>query len=354
MSEILARLFTWRLDLRTPFAISHGTYHWRDNVFLCIEWDGVVGFGEAPVVPYYGDTVESIVTDLEATITVDLIRRSLEEPSESDAGFAASASRCAFNTAIVDIKAKRRGEDLATHLGAGHGQSMLSSYTIAYNEAAEAMVENAEGHPCLKVKLGFPEDTAKLRFLRQRRPDAVIRVDANQGWTLDEAFRKVKDLEELGVELIEEPLPTTLGEIEALAASTSIPIALDEHVTTVRDIETCLAQAPSVSGVVVKLAKSGGPQPVLEMINVAKRAGLKVMVSSMVESSLGATAASHLIGLCDWCDIDTPLLISNDPFVGLTYAEHCVVPPNLPGVGAEPTPEIQATIADLSPLVADR
>ena len=218
MGRVAVRLFTRRLNLRNPFTISHGTYHWRDNVFVSIEYDGVIGIGEAPVVPYYGDTVESVVADIESNVTAALVRRSVEESVAPETRFATSASRCALNTAIVDIKAKRRGLSLGAYLELGTARPTLTSYTIPYNESAEAMVRSAEGHACLKVKLGFPDDIEKLRVLRRRSPNAIIRIDANQGWSLPEALRKVKALEQLGVELIEEPLSTSLDEVEALAS----------------------------------------------------------------------------------------------------------------------------------------
>ena len=353
MKHLEYKLFTRRLILKRPFNISHGTYHWRDNVFVAIVVGDIVGLGEAPVVPYYGDTVDSITRDLVANVTSDLIRDSLESGQIGDTGFASGMSRCAFATAILDVMSKQNDQSLGEFLGSTDGPIAPTSYTIAFNEDVDEMVTCAKGHPRLKVKIGFPRDVEHVRTLRERYPDAVIRLDVNQGWELSEALQKARQLEELKIEFIEEPLSGTFESIQTLAAATSIPVVLDEHVVTRTDLERCIEEAPGVAGVVAKIAKSGGPDATLDFVRHAREAGLRVMVSSMVESSLGVTAAAHLVGGRDWCDLDSPLLIDDDPFIGLEYAGDDIVQPSLTGVGASPTEETERIIGELSPVFTD-
>jgi L-alanine-DL-glutamate epimerase-like enolase superfamily enzyme len=200
------------------------------------------------------------------------------------------------------------------------------------------------------VKLGFQDDVSKVRLLRSHYPDATIRLDINQGWELPEAKRKILELEGLNIDIIEEPIYGSWNEIEQLAAASTIPIILDETVTGIEALHTCLDKAPSVSGIVVKMAKSGGPDLTRDLITSARDSGLKVMMSSMIESSLGTAAAAHLASGCDWCDLDAPLLLSSDPFCGLEYRNDSITAPSSPGIGISPSADFMKAV-DRQPAV---
>jgi L-Ala-D/L-Glu epimerase len=160
-----------------------------------------------------------------------------------------------------------------------------------------------------------------------------IRVDANAGWTSEQAIAHLQWLEKYGIELIEQPLaPDQIKAMGELQGQTSIPIVADESVQRIDDIDL-LARA-GVGGVNLKVMKAGGVTQALRMLNRARNLGMKVMLGSMIETSLGTTAMAHLGGGADWIDLDAPLLISNDPFEGIQYEPNALIRiPNRPGIG---------------------
>ncbi len=198
-------------------------------------------------------------------------------------------------------------------------------------------MQEAAHYPILKVKLGGAHDLATVQTIREHAPTSRIRVDANAGWTVDQALDLIPRFAELGVELIEQPLP--VGDLEGLArikrAQIGIPIVADESVRSASDI---VALAPIIDGVNIKLMKTGGIAGALEAIHVARSCGLQVMLGCMIETSLGVTAAAHLAPLADWVDLDGPLLIANDPFEGVCFEGAELRLPDGPGLGVVPRP----------------
>jgi L-alanine-DL-glutamate epimerase-like enolase superfamily enzyme len=169
--------------------------------------------------------------------------------------------------------------------------------------------------------------------VRAARPDVTLYIDANAGWTADEAIREIDRMVELGVALVEQPTAKNdyegMGRVQAACA---VPVVADESVQTMADVERLAAAG--VGGINLKLMKVGGLAPGLAMLRRARELGMGIMLGCMVETSIGATAMAHLMGLADWLDLDAPWLIANDPFDGLTYdaAGHVHVP-DRPGIG---------------------
>ncbi|HPY51699.1 MAG TPA: enolase C-terminal domain-like protein, partial [Sedimentisphaerales bacterium] len=159
-----------------------------------------------------------------------------------------------------------------------------------------------------------------------------LRVDANEGWRdRQTALDKIRWLQDLGVELIEQPMPAGMLEETAwLRDRVDIPIIADEAVKRAADIPE-LAQA--YDGINIKLMKSGGIQEALRMIHVARALGLKIMLGCMIASSVSITAAAHLSPLIDYADLDGNLLIADDPFAGVTVGHGRLVLPAGPGLG---------------------
>jgi L-alanine-DL-glutamate epimerase-like enolase superfamily enzyme len=331
------RIFRWRLELANPFRIAHGTYSYRESVFLRLDVEGAAGLGEAPIVPYYGISTEDVEADLaqgmKSAATMAAVELACRVPAGSDlagmpelAGlhFRYPVSRSAFQGALLSLRAKRLGEDLPAVLGIGVEKASPvppTSFTVAYHDdPAEILrIAKASGFRRLKVKAGIPGDIDRITYLREHLPEAIIRVDANQGWSMEEAPGKLADLERLGIELVEEPIAGSPADFESLASGTSLPVILDESARDAEQVRRFAQQAPSVAGIVVKTAKNGGPLASLALARAAREAGMRVMVSCMVETSLGVSAALAIAPLCAWCDLDAPLLIANDPFTGLEY-----------------------------------
>jgi L-alanine-DL-glutamate epimerase-like enolase superfamily enzyme len=245
-------------------------------------------------------------------------------------------ARCALELALYDRIGRARGLPLWRLLGLPVPKPRPTSFTIAIDtpEAMARMARDLADFPVIKVKLGGDgEDETRLAAIREARPDARLRIDANAGWTYAQAQDYLTRLEPYDLEMIEQPLAK--GEIEKmglLQSQTSIPIVADESVQTMEDVAR-LADA-GVGGVNIKLMKTGGLTPALRLIRLARERGMRVMLGCMVETSLGVTAMAHLLGLADWFDLDGPMLISNDPFDGITYTGGALINlPDRPGIG---------------------
>jgi L-Ala-D/L-Glu epimerase / N-acetyl-D-glutamate racemase len=321
----------WRpltLELERPFTIAHGQSDTRTNVLTELD----EGLGEAAGVPYLGESEASIVAYLEQ---VDL--GALDDPSHIDDVLArlspgSAAARAACDMALHDLWGKRLGQPLHRLLGLNPARIQPSSFTIAMASPEETAAQARRlALPIFKLKLGDAQDEARVVALRQAC-SARLRVDANAGWSRDRAAALLPRLAELGVELCEQPLPA--GDLDGLAALARVQprplIFADEGIKTARDI---LAHAGKVEGVVIKLAKCGGIREAMRQISVAHALGLQVMLSCMIESSLAVTAAAQIAPLAEHVDLDGPLLIKNDPFVGLSYEGARITLPSGPGLG---------------------
>jgi L-Ala-D/L-Glu epimerase len=343
------RLFKLKLALRNPFRLAHGSYSYRENLFIHLREGDAVGMGEAPVVPYYGLTADEVEADLRRGLSRRSVDEALAGPGMPSGSFAYPVSRSAFQAAVLSLRASVSGGALGATLGLEGGASPRTSFTVAYDDDTEAMVAlaAASGFRRLKIKAGIPGDIERIGAIRHRLPEAIIRVDANQGWSVSEAGEKLVELDRLGVELVEEPCACEPAELEKLASSTPVPIILDESARDVDQVKRYAREAPSVAGIVVKLAKNGGPAASLDLARAALESGMKIMVSSMVETSLGVAAALALAPLCAWCDLDAPLLLADDPFTGLVYEGET---PRLEGSGVIPGPGLAKLIEGLEPV----
>lgn len=323
------------LQLRSPFKLSYGTSETRETFWLRLAGDQ--GWGEGTIPPYYGVDPSAITdcwqraADQEAPLpeTVEAV------PAWVPPGPA--PARCALELALLDRIGKRRELPLHRLLGLPVPPAMPTAFTIAIDapDAMAAMARQIADYPVIKLKLGGDaDDEARVRAVRDARPDATLCVDANAGWTVDQAIAHLKWLETCDIELIEQPLPKEqiagLGQVQA---RTRIPIVADESVQSLADVEHLAAAG--VRGINLKLMKLGGITPALAILRRARELEMKVMLGCMIETSIGITAMAHLAGAADWLDLDAPLLITNDPFAGLTYDRHArITLPDRPGIGA--------------------
>lgn len=323
------------LNLRNPFRLSYGTSDTR-NVFILRLADDA-GLGESAIPPYYGVDPNAMIATWQQAA-----EKTLPFPNEPDAVAAwvgtdgPAPARCALELALYDRIARQRGLPLHALLDLPAPHPVNTSFTIAIDtpDAMARMARQIAAYPNIKIKLGSEDDVARVRAIREARPDAHLRVDANAGWQLDEAIRNVQALQEFDLELIEQPLPKEqIAEMGVVQKNCAIPVVADESVQSMADVER-LAQA-GVQGLNLKLMKLGGITPALAILRRARQLGLRVMLGQMIETSLGTTAMAHLISLAEWVDLDTPLLITNDPFDGVQYDEHAgITLPTRPGIGA--------------------
>ena len=319
------------LELRTTFRVAHGASDQRHNVFVYLD-DGV---GEAAAVPYYGETQEGIIEYLKSVPELG------DDPFDMDAVLAkrppgSRAARSAIDEALHDLWGKKLGQPLYKLLGLNPKNIPLTSFTIGMDEP-EIMAEQARasGYPILKIKLGSEEDEARIKAIR-KATNSRLRVDANAGWSRDQALRIIPRLAEYDLELIEQPLAAQ--DVEGYfwlkknlrEQKINVPIFADETAKNSQDVAKL---AGAVDGVVVKTMKSEGMREALRMIHTARAHAMRIMLSCMVESSVGVTAAAHLAPLCDYADLDGPLLIKNDPYRGLTYDGAKMTLPDGAGIG---------------------
>ncbi len=305
------------LELKTTFRVAHGASNYRHNVLVYLD-DGV---GEAATVPYYGETQEGIIEYLKSVPDLG------DDPFDLDGVLAkrpagSRAARAAIDEALHDLWGKKLGQPLYRLLGLNPNHVPLTCFTIAIEEP-EIMAEQAKasGYPILKIKLGSEKDEAILAAIR-RVTDAKLQADANAGWTREQALELIPRLADYNLEFLEQPLP--VEDVEGYfwlkdklrAQNVKIPIFADETAKTSQDVARL---AGAVDGVVVKAMKAGGLREALKMIHTARAYDMQVMLGCMVESSVGVTAAAHLAPLCDYADLDGPLLIRNDPYQGLGY-----------------------------------
>ncbi len=321
------------LDLKTTFRVAHGASDQRHNVLVYLD-DGV---GEAAAVPYYGETQTGIIEYLKAVPDLG------DDPFDLDTVLSkrpagSRAARSAIDEALHDLWGKKLGQPLYKLFGLNPNNLPLTSFTIAIDEP-EIMAERARdcGYPILKIKLGSEKDEAIIATIRTAT-SARLRVDANAGWSREQALGIIPRLAEYDLEFIEQPL--AVDDVEGFfwlkeklrAGKVHIPIFADETAKTSHDVARL---AGAIDGVVVKTMKGEGIREALRMIHTARAHDMQIMLSCMVESSVGVTAAAHLAPLCDYADLDGPLLIKNDPYCGLQYDGAKFSLPNAPGLGVK-------------------
>jgi len=319
------------LFLRTTFTIAHGASDVRHNVLVRID-DGI---GEAPIVPYYHESPQGVM-DYCAQIApllgddpfqIEDILARLPRAGASAAGYAA------IDVALHDLIGKRLGVPLYKLFGLNPARVPETSFTISIDQP-EVMAARARdsGLPILKIKIGAGNDVAMVKAIRNAT-NARLRLDANAGWTREQAASIIPQLAECDIEFIEQPLARQDWEgLRWLKQRVIVPIFADESAQTERDLPKL---AGAIDGVVVKLMKTGGLRGAIKTMAVARALDLQVMLSCMVESSVGVTAAAHIAPLADYVDLDGPLLIANDPFVGLHYDGAKIILPDAPGLGLQ-------------------
>ncbi len=319
------------LNLRTPFRIAHGVSQQRFNVFVHLD----EGLGEGAVVPYYGDTQQGLVDYVLAAadhvgddpfLIEDILDRLPPGPQ---------AAKAAVDIALHDLVGKRLGQPLYRLFGVNPDRLPLTSFTIAMDEPAlMALRARESGLPIFKIKLGSDQDEAMVAAIRGVT-SARLRVDANAGWTREQAAQLIPRLKQYDIEFVEQPLAAE--DVEGVGwlkqQHFGVPIFADESIKTSRDIAR---HAGAIDGVVIKLMKTGGLREALRAIHVARAHDLQIMLSCMVETSVGVTAAAHLAPLCDYADLDGPLLIANDPYRGVQFDGARLTLPHAPGLGVTP------------------
>ena len=334
--QLTARIFT--LEMAEPFVISRSSETESEVVQVAISHGDHVGYGEGAPDDRYGESCQSALEFFERAQPLLGNDPFALEAIESRLGALPGqmAARCAIDGALHDLIGKLCGQPVWRLFGLD-ADAPPTSYTISIDtlEGTADRARRAAGYHALKIKVGGPGDLERVRIVRDAAPDALIRVDANEAWTVESTLELVPHLVTLGVELVEQPLPAgdRDGYAELHAAGLPIPIVVDESCHTLADVAPA---AGAADGINIKLTKSGWIREALRMIHAARALGLRVMLGCMNESSLGIAGAAQISPLVDVVDLDGHLLNANDTHTGLAFADGCVLPGAGPGLGADP------------------
>jgi L-alanine-DL-glutamate epimerase-like enolase superfamily enzyme len=224
---------------------------------------------------------------------------------------------CALDMAGWDIYGKIKRKQLHELWGLDTAAAPLTDFTIGI-DSVEMMVKKMQEKPwpIYKIKVGTENDIELVTALRGHT-DAVFRVDANAGWTLEEALQKIPILKDLGVEFVEQPLAKDNWDgMKILYDQSPLPLIADEACVAESDVQKCHGH---FHGINIKLTKCSGITPARRMITEAKKLGMKVMVGCMNESSIGTAAIAQLAPMLDYVDMDGPLLLSEDIARGVDF-----------------------------------
>ena len=326
------------LHLAQPWVITRGRTDVKKVVIVELtDDDEIVGRGEAAPISRYKEsakTVEAFLRKIDPqrlrTASVPEAMVYLDRLSSHD-----YSAKCAVNLALIDIISKRCGKATYDYLNLRFTeQKYITSYSIGLGSPDKIRQKVQAGHPypILKLKLGGPDDHAALKALREVAPGKLIRVDANEAWRTKEAA--LKNIEWLAndnaIQFVEQPLPasTPARDWIWLKQKSPLPIFADESHHHAKDTNLT---ALCFHGVNVKLVKMGGITGSFEALSAAKKAGLKTMLGCMIETSILISAAAHLAELSDYFDLDGNLLITNDPYSGVTAHKGVLSFANAPG-----------------------
>ena len=341
--QINVNVFT--VNKRFPLTISRGTTAQTTNVWIKILDDGIEGWGEASPfgVGNHRQSTDTIKDALQQVVPLlqtfsPLQRQQIEQVLTQNQ--VPSAARAALDIAMHDWLGKRVGLPLWQIWGLDRNQIVPTSVTIGINspEGARARARDwlqFTDVRLFKVKLGSPDgidaDKKMLLAVREEAPETELFVDANGGWSLEDAIAMCNWLANLGIKYVEQPL--IRGQEESLAKlkkHSSLPIFVDESCFTSSDIPHL---ANYVDGINIKLMKSGGLTEAMRMVHTARAYRLQVMFGCYSDSSLANTAALQLAPLADYLDLDSHLNLINDPFTGALLKQGRVLPNDLPGLG---------------------
>lgn len=330
------KFYPYTLELKHVFTVATATRRTTPVMIVEIEYDGIVGYGEASMPPYLG---ESHQTASEFLSKVDLQQFNdpfrLEEILSYVDSIAPGnpAAKASIDIALHDLVGKLVGQPWYKIWGLNPEKTPYTSFTIGIDkpDVVKQKVKEAEQYKILKVKLGLDNDKEMIETIRSVT-DKPIRCDVNQGWKDKEhALRMIEWLTTKGVEFIEQPMPKDWYDEHAwLKERSPIPIIADECVQRLQDIRKAYG---AYDGINIKLMKSTGMREAYKMILLARALDMKVMLGCMTETSCAISAAAQLSPLVDWADLDGAELISNDLFEGTKIIDGKVTLTDLPGIG---------------------
>ncbi len=319
--DLAARIERW--PIAGSFTISRGAKTEAVTVVAEVSRDGHTGRGECVPYPRYGETPEATLAALLAM--QEAVSRGLDRLA-LQAAMPAGAARNALDCALLDLEAKVSGQRVWDLLGRPSPSACTTAYTISLGtpEAMAAATAKAAHRPLLKIKLGGDGDGLRIAAVRKAAPESELIVDANEAWTPHNLEQNLAECAEVGVTLVEQPLPA--GQDDALARIGRRPVAVcaDESVHDRKSLDGLRDRYDAVN---IKLDKTGGLTEALAMADAAQALGFEIMVGCMVATSLAMAPAMLLARQARFVDLDGPLLLARDRDGGLRYDGSLVYPP---------------------------
>ncbi|MBD0786258.1 L-Ala-D/L-Glu epimerase [Vibrio sp. Y2-5] len=314
------KLYTQSWPIRGSFTISRGSKTQAETIIVEIEHQGMTGRGEC--VPYarYGESIASVlqqITDVIADIETGITREQLQPL------LPAGAARNAVDCALWDLECKQDKQSIWAKVGLA-AEPLTTAYTLSLDtpeNMEKTAIENS-GRPLLKLKLGGPEDLARVQAVRRGAPNAKIILDANEAWTVETYKQLIPELIKLDVAMIEQPFHADEDSVLA-SLERPIPICADESCHDRNSLEKAVGMYDMIN---IKLDKTGGLTEALKLKDQAQSLGLRVMVGCMVSSSLSMAPAFVVAQGAEVVDLDGPLLLSEDIENGFEFENNSMMP----------------------------
>ena len=341
-SRMTLRYYPYELQLRHTFTVATNSRTTTQGVQVEIEYEGLVGYGEASMPPYlqkelgtlesvqlFLKRVQDIIGEFDDPFKLEEILARIDSMSESDA-----AAKAAVDIALHDLVGKMLGAPWYKIWGFDAAKAPSTTFTIGIDtpDVVRAKTkECAEKFNILKVKLGRDNDKEMIETIRSVT-NLPIAIDANQGWKDKKyALDMIHWLNERGIVMIEQPMPKTqIDDIAWVTEHSPLPVFADESIQRLSDVA---AQKGVFSGINIKLMKCTGMREAWKMLNLARALDMKVMIGCMTETSCACSAAAQLSPAVDFADLDGNLLIGNDIFRGMEVVKGKITIPDLPGIG---------------------
>jgi o-succinylbenzoate synthase len=341
----------YNLALQTPYRWSKGTQHHRAGLILRLAHGGLVGWGEAALPPHVDYAPQAFARECTALLEgLDPLAEDFLH--QVDLRECPARMRCGISTTVLTWRAAKAGLPLAAYLMGG-GMALPASVPVndligdrepssCVRRAKEAV---ARGQDTVKVKC-TPErelELARIRAIREALPDVKIRLDPNESWPVEWAADQLNAMAGFGIEYCEEPLPrgTPLSAYGELRRATRVPIALDDSVRTLRDVDLAVLHQ-AADYFILKAQRVGGPDKLLEIVRAATPSGIRITVTSSIETSLGLYLGIHCTAMTPQpmspAGIGTARFFAENVCEPPPIVDGRMVQPRTPGLGFDPQP----------------